>query len=425
MTNLATMNDRRAGADRGRQRDTVAVSPRAVPRQRGRQRDTVVVSPAPRSRVRGVLVAGMVTSVWNCLVVATPVLVAVITVWWIAGRPGAVATVVKAAGAVWLVGHGVPVGVAGLTVGLPALALTVIILWRLSKAGANTIRAIGGRDVPAVRAATLSVVIGYTLTTFLIAFLVDGSGFTVTLWRAAAHAAVLALLGASLGALSESGCGTALWHRLPVWWRRGLRTGALSIMATVAAGALLTGVAIAVRGSSVAETITVYNGGALGLAILSLLYIPTLALWATAYILGPGFAVGDGTHVSVMEVVLGPLPQFPLFAATPAEPLDVWGTALWGVPLAIGSIQGVLLALRSVDIAIPRLIYATIVSGVTAGVVTLGLMYAASGSLGQQHLSVMGPRVLSTAATAAGVVAGSVFVGAMATRLLGAKRARD
>lgn len=384
-----------------------------------------MVTPAARTRLRGVLVAGVVTSVWNCLVVMIPILVTVIGAWWIAGRPGSVAAVARVAGAAWLLGHGIPVGIAGLTIGLPALALTAIILWRLSKAGANTIRAIGGRDIPAVRAATLSVLIGYTLVTTLVAFLVSGSGFAVTPWRAAAHAAVLALIGAALGALSESGCGTGLWHRIPVWWRRGLRTGALAIVATVAAGALLAGVAIAVRGSSVAETVSVYHGGALGLAVLSLVYIPTLAIWATAYLLGPGFAVGDGTQVSVMEVVLGPLPQFPLFAATPAEPLDWWGTALWGVPLAIGSVQGVLLALRSVDIALPRLIYATIVSGVTAGAIMAALSYAASGPLGQHHLAVMGPRVLPTALTAAGVIAGSVFTGAMVTRLVGARRNRD
>jgi hypothetical protein len=420
-------------SQRGRQRETVSVS-RDLPRQRGgkpprrargAQRETVVVTPRIPARLRGVMTAGAATSVWNLLIVVLPVLAVVILAWWGAGFPGSVAAAVRMAGAIWLLAHGVPVGVAGLTVGLPPLLLSAVVVWRLSRAGAHTVRAIGGRDFPAVRAATLSVTLSYTVMTTVVAYLVSDDPFGVTIWRAAVHAAVLSLVAGSLGALAESGGGTALWHRIPVWLRRGMRSGALTMVVVLAAGALLAGVAIAVRGGSVAKTFAAFGGGAVGavgVGVVCLLYLPTVAIWATAYLLGPGFAVGVDTHVSVIGVDIGPLPAFPLFAAIPDAPLDWRGTALWGVPLAVGCVFGVVLAIRSIDLALPQLTYASIVSGVSAGLVTAALSFAAAGPMGVGRMAELGPPVWKTAATAAGVVAAAVCLGALVARLVGVRR---
>jgi hypothetical protein len=419
------MSDQRKGRrGRGVQRDTVAVPTQrtAAARVRGGQRKTVAITRYAPTRLRGVLTAGIVTSVWNCLVVLLPVLLAVIGAWWAVGRPGAVSDVVRTAGAIWLLGHGVPVGVAGLTVGVAPLLLTGVVFWRLARAGGNTIKAIRGRNFPAVRAATLSVVVGYTLVVTGIAFLVSGQVYAVQPWRAALHAAVLSLVAASLGALAQSGGSQALWYRFPVWLRRGMRSGALATTITMAAGALAVGASLAVRGGPVADTVGAYQGGAVGLGVLSLLYVPTVAVWGAAYLLGPGFAVGVATQVSVIAVDVLPLPVFPLFAAVPQAPLDSWGTVLWGVPLAIGSMQGVLLALRSMDLRLSRLLWAAVLSGVTAAAVTAVLVFAASGSLGNGQLAVVGPSIGTTSLAAGLAIGVSVLLGAVVARLLGARR---
>ncbi|MGH8793437.1 MAG: cell division protein PerM [Stackebrandtia sp.] len=431
-------DSRLGGGDaRGRQRETVAVPPRQRGAgARGAQRQTVKVTPRPSTsppRLRGVLTAGAVTAGWNALVVFIPILVAVITAWWAVGRPGGVSTVLRAAAAVWLYGHGAPVTIsrvdsaghtAELTFGLIPLLLTLVIFWRLSKAGGHTVRAIKGRDLPAVRVSVLAATISYVLIVLVAGFLASAPPFEVSTWRAGLHAAALCLVATSLGALAESGRGRALWRRLPVWLRRGVRTGGLTTASMLAVGALLAGAAFALRGSAVARTLPDNVDGALAVGVLTLLFIPTAAVWGAAYTLGPGFSVGAGTEVTVMDVSLGPMPVFPMFAAIPGEPLSWQGTVLWGVPLAIGVIQGVLLAVRSVDLRLPRLLSSTVAAAIVAGVLTGAAAFAASGPVGDARMSVVGPPVWETASVTVAVVGISVMLGALCARVTGSRQAR-
>ena len=72
--------------------------------------------------------------------------------------------------------------------------------------------------------------------------------------------------------------------------------------------------ALALPGGAAAEMLGSYRAGVLGQAgitVLCLVYLPNLAVWGAAYLLGPGFAVGDGTVVSPGEVLLGPVPALP------------------------------------------------------------------------------------------------------------------
>ena len=52
---------------------------------------------------------------------------------------------------------------------------------------------------------------------------------------------------------------------------------------------------------------------------LTLTVVPNAVLFAGAYLLGPGFAIGTATVASPTAVVLGPLPMFPLLAALPDD----------------------------------------------------------------------------------------------------------
>lgn len=432
---MSERKDRRSKTH-GAQRDTVTVRAprqRATSDSRGAQRDTVRVSPRPRSssRLRGVLTAGALTSSWNALVVVVPILVAVILAWWAVGRPGGVATVVRAVGAMWLYGHGVPVGVSRadgdgatleLTLGVAPLLLTAVIAWRLFKAGAHTVRAFGGRDAAAARAATLTVTLCYTALVTVTAWLASAGPFAVSTWQAAAHAAVLCLLAGGLGGLAESGAGAALWGRVSPWLRRGVRTGALYCLSLLAAGALLAGTAFAVRGAAVARTVPEGVDGALAVGLLTLLFVPTAAIWGAAYALGPGFSIGVGTQFSVMEVSSGPMPVFPVFAAAPGAPLDWWGTALWGLPVVIGILHGVLLATRSVDLGVSRLLAAVFAAAAVTGALTAAACFLASGPVGEARMAVVGPQAWSTAGVAAVVLATAATAGALSARMFGARR---
>ncbi|HEY1180233.1 MAG TPA: DUF6350 family protein, partial [Phytomonospora sp.] len=321
---------------RGTQRETVPVQERP----RGRQRETVAVgqSPLPRRKrtARSVFTAGAATTGWAVIVVGTPLIVCVVAAWWMAGHTGSVSDAVRAAGAAWLLGHGVPVGVGGGLIGLAPLVVTAVLAWRLVKAGANTARAIGARDSAAVRSVLLAIVPPYTAMAVVIAALVDSDFFSVSVLRGAGHAALFAVVFGVWGALRESKVGVRRWRRLPLWLRRGLRTGMIATVLLLAAGSLAAGISLAANASAATEILDGYGTGALGVGLICLVYAPSFAIWSTSFLLGPGFAFGTGTTVSLVDVVLGPVPAIPLLAALPTQPAPPAATVLLGVPVATG-----------------------------------------------------------------------------------------
>src|SRR5262249_35431778 len=144
---------------------------------------------------------------------------------------------------------------------------------------------------------------------------------------------------ASIGAVRHSRAGRRLVRRLPGLLVDGVRTGLATAALVVAAGAASAGVALALAGGDAAAMLGSYGAGAtgqIGLTAICLVYLPNLAVWAAAYLLGPGFAFGAGTVVSPSDVLLGPLPGLPVLAAVPSAPLSGLTPALLGAPLLAG-----------------------------------------------------------------------------------------
>ena len=135
----------------------------------------------------------------------------------------------------WLLGHGVPIGTSIGPLGLAPLLLTLLVVWRLNRAGLHVTRAIGARRTgsPAGRAAgrRRRSASGTRCSASLAALVVDGPGTEVSVFRAGAH-----LLRArrrrragrrgrcaapTRSACSPAGiprrCGTAC---APAWWPR-------------------------------------------------------------------------------------------------------------------------------------------------------------------------------------------------------------
>ena len=55
------------------------------------------------------------------------------------------------------------------------------------------------------------------------------------------------------------------------------------------------------------------------MAAVSVAYLPNVAIWGSAFSVGPGFAVGAKTSVTLGAVHLGAVPAVPLLAALPAN----------------------------------------------------------------------------------------------------------
>jgi len=131
-------------------------------------------------------------------------------------------------------------------------------------------------------------------------------------------------------------------------------------------------------------------GGAV-LAIAQLALVPDFVLWALAYVAGPGFAVGAGSHFAPTAVVAGPLPALPLLGALPA-PGSTSAVTAWA-PIAlvlVGAVAGWWMHGR-----LPRgtwrhpLLAVAVAAGV-AGLVAGTLVALASGSAGPGRMTVVG-----------------------------------
>lgn len=353
-----------------------------------------------------------------------PVLAIVLLAWFGAGgdttAPGAA---VRFAGAVWLLGHGIAFHTAIGPVSLVPLPLTAVIVWRLVRAGQHTTRAVGARTrvVPQVVAA---IGLGYAAVGGAVALAVSTSDVAVRPAYAFSGCGVVALLSALVGAWHETGAWRRGWRRLTWVARAAVRYGTLSAAAVLAAGAAVCGAAIAVRWRVAADLYASYGGGAAtaaGLTLVCLLYAPTASVWAASYLVGPGFAVGTGTTVSLVDVSLGHLPALPLLAGLPPGPAPPAAGLLLGVPVAAGALAGAFAARRHPDAGWRQLISAVALCGPVCGLLLAATAWTASGALGAGRLSLLGPVPWQTGLAVAAVVAVAACTAAAVSRWIASR----
>ncbi|MFF5291568.1 cell division protein PerM [Paractinoplanes globisporus] len=331
----------------------------------------------------------------------------------------------------WLLGNGVPIGTSLGPLGLPPLLLTMLIVWRLNRAGLHVTRAIGARrsgKIGDTLLVTFAIALMYSLLGSVAALAVDGKGTEVAPARAAINFFVLGLIGALAGALRGTDALSVLARHTPGPLRAGLRTGAMGALFILAAGAAVTGLSVAIGGGQAADTISAYRtgvAGQAGITLLSLSYGANAAVWAAAYLLGPGFALGTGSAIRLTEVTAGPLPTLPLLAGLPDGPMGAAGAALLAVPVLAGLAAGWLLTLRlnrAGDKDGPPwslVIGGGLLAGPAAGLLLGLLCRASSGSLGDGRLATIGPDPWQVGLIATVVIGVSAAIGAAAARTFG------
>ncbi|MBQ0990847.1 hypothetical protein KBX08_12190 [Micromonospora sp. H61] len=392
--------------------------------------------PAPRAggspRGRAPLpVAAGVAACWAALTSYLPVAV-VLGLVQLGADSTTVTGTLRTALAGWLLGHGVPLHTETGPLGLVPLALTVLALWRLTRAGVHVSRAIGARDTRSPRRALLAAVavgIAYALLGALAAVLVGTGGPNVSLVRAGATFAAVGTLAALVGAVRITAVTRLLVTQLPCPVRDGVRTGLVAGLLLLGAGAGAAGLAVATGGGDAADMIGAYRtgvAGQAGITLVSVAYAPNAAVWSTSYLLGPGFAVGTDTAVRTSEVSVGALPAVPLLAGLPRGPVDGFGTLLLAVPVLAGMVAGWLLARRVARLAVQEraaqrwaeLLAPAVLAGPVAGVVLGAAAAVSGGPLGVGRLSQVGPVGWQVGAVAAGVIAVGALLGAAATRAL-------
>src|SRR3954467_10134249 len=228
---------RREPADPSR-RTTVKLDQDALGR-----RETVKVPgprrPTERARRAPLVVAAGFAALWAALASYLPV-AAVIGLARTLGGAGGLGGAASAGLAGWLLGHGVAIGPSIGPLGLAPLLLTLLVIWRLNRAGLHVTRALGARRSGSLRAAVLvagTVGLWYALFGALAALVVNGPGTEVTTSRAALDFFALGFLGALFGALRSTDALGLMARRMPRALRHGSRTGIVAAFLILTAGA--------------------------------------------------------------------------------------------------------------------------------------------------------------------------------------------
>ncbi|MEV6299389.1 DUF6350 family protein [Actinoplanes sp. NPDC051861] len=426
------------------QRDTVLVDDEVLGR-----RDTVRLPgprrpPEPSGRRAPLLVAVAFATIWAAALTYLPV-AAVIGLARTLEGSGGIGGAAHAGLAGWLLGHGVPIGTSIGPLAIAPLLLTLLVIWRLNRAGLHVTRAVGARRTGSVgKALLVAVAVGcaYASVGYLGARLVDGRGTDVSPSQAAWHFLALGIAGALIGSLRGTDAISVIARRVPPVLRHGARAGLMAAFLILGTGAIAGGLSLALGGGQAAEMIAAYRtgvAGQAGITLISIAYAVNASIWAAAYLLGPGFALGTDSAIRLTEVTVGPLPTLPLLAGLPDGPMGTVGTALLVLPVIAGAAAGWLLTQRlrygrggpragrrgGADVVEPPwlfLIGSSLIAGPTAGAVLGALSWMSGGGLGAGRLSHIGPDPLQVVLVGSIVAGAAVAGGACAARLYKAGR---
>jgi uncharacterized protein DUF6350 len=324
--------------------------------------------------------------------------------------------VVRTATVLWLVGHHVTVQVSGagqigmLPLGLVALPGTL--LWRAGRA------IVRGHQVTSLReavATALAVAVPYAALAGALAVASRSKLAAASIPQALLASFVIAFVAAGLGAARALAPWAQLGSLMSGRTRAVLAGTAGTLAVLFAAGAMATALALAADVHRFSDVYGTLNPGFVG-AILLLLaqigYLPNAVLWAVAYMLGPGFAVGAGTVAAPTGSALGPMPAFPLLAALPAGAHGSgpgWlGLLMLAIPYLAGAVGGLLV----VRMAPTAVLESAPMRGFCCGLLTgfvLGIGSAfAGGPLGDGRMAAVGPspwQVTAVASLEVGIAA--------------------
>ncbi|MBT2518605.1 hypothetical protein J7E29_14255 [Streptomyces sp. ISL-90] len=371
-----------------------------------------------------------------------------------------VAVFLRTAADVWLLGHGVDLefqldAVTAARTGLPAagdpFAITIALLGFALLSVSSGLR-IGRRSAAGGHSFTggLSATVIYALVGAGLALAAGIDGARPSLWQAALLPAFVMALGVVVGAVAElNGAGTvtdatgvvvrgrlaAFPSALVAGARAAVRIGAGAAFGVLALGAVLVAVLVALDYATIAglyQSLGAGIDGGIALTVGELALVPNVVVWATAWLLGPGFAIGTGTAVSPGGTLLGPVPGIPLLGALPTDVAALGG--LWLIaPVLLGFVGAWLVypdagpahgshPLRAAHGAGTSWWHPLGVGAGAGGVAALALgllSWWSGGAAGPGRLAEVGPNAWAVAAVAAATVGVGAIVGSYAARARG------
>ena len=194
--------------------------------------------------------------------------------------------------------------------------------------------------------------------------------------------------------------------RLGVWRAhyRVIAAGALRA-GVAAAGTVLAVSAVIVAAlllGNYAQVIALYESvhaqvlGGMALTVGQIALLPNVVIWASSWLVGPGFAIGTGSAISPLGTAIGPVPAIPMLGALPSAASLEYGFLGLLIPVLAGFVSALVLRRKLVEslgsnATRPVLVVTGLLIGIVGGAV-LGLLAAASaGAAGPGRFIDVGP----------------------------------
>lgn len=259
-------------------------------------------------------------------------------------------------------------------------------------------------------------VAGFLLVAGVLLAVADGEGAR---WRALLGAVVVACLGVVpalvRGEVPAPRWLTRLRSALPAWATAGLRGAAWAVGGLLALGTLAVVVALVQGFAHIREIHEALSPDAVSgivLVLLQLAYLPTAVVWAVAWLAGPGFVVGAGTHYAPTGVESAPLPLVPMLGALPGTGVLPLGWVV-GLVALVGAGVAVLLQRRHAQGRLLHALGAAAVTGVVTAGCTALVVGAAAGGVGPGRMQELGAQPWPVAGMVLAEVGGGCLLAAL------------
>lgn len=237
---------------------------------------------------------------------------------------------------IWLLGHSVPLATGVVDLTIVPLGVSAVAVFGAYVSARRTMTP----HWSALASGTGTYVAGGVFVALLTGAVSPGQ-----LSCAVLGSLVVAAIGLSWGTLARPDSGDladalhALVLRVPVLLRVGLRGGMVAAASAVVLAGVVALTWIVAEHTTVTDVVrglALDSASGVSLAIAELALVPNLVVWALAWLAGPGFTVGAGTHFGLDAVTSAPLPALPLLGALPG-PTTGAGLGVWAPVLMAGA----------------------------------------------------------------------------------------
>ena len=358
------------------------------------------VEPAWGSRVAWL--AGALAAVWALVAGLAVAALPALLVWIDEGAAAPVGDPIRIGVHMWLAGHRVALRVEGADVQFAPLGLTVVVLLLFYRAARWAAHAAGVESLRRAVLVVLPAAALYAAGAAGAAMWSTTATVSVDPLSAAAWAGSVAAVGTGIGVVVEADLANRLSNWLPTWSLPVLRGAAVTVAGLFAVGAVLLGVSTVAhsdRIGAVAEALDPDVAGGLALGMAGAAVVPNVAVWAAAYSLGPGFALGAGTTVSPGIVELGIVPALPALSAVPTETYGWQGWLVLVGPFLVGILTGMVTYRFSTGGPWRGMVDAVVAAAIGALAMS-GLAWLSGGSVGTARMSVVGAEPFGIAVAA-------------------------